>query len=263
MPAPLVLPVPSPPAPSTTQGSTFKGTQCRKTRNAEDKRKGKKKERKKRKQQTQNNHKQGNPSPEGAGQTRRAARTATGKGEAHQNAPGRPACLTRPGKHAQAHTHATRAWRPLTRKGRFPCPHETALVHRLRPPSKDGRYGTPDKSVIGSTKAHHRSARSPRPTPEELARDNPIAGPRTGTTRSEPTAPASAAAMSRHKEPGSRPASTCPAQPPSKSGGASPQGWEKQHCVGKVERSTESDRTGEDAAHQRRATRHAREARRR
>ena len=76
--------------------------------------------------------------------------------------------------------------------------------------------------MTGSTHANHRSARSPRATPEGPARDNPIAGPRTCTTRSEPRAPASAGASGRHKEPGSRLASTCPAQPPSKSGGASP-----------------------------------------
>ena len=49
--------------------------------------------------------------------------------------------------------------------------------------------------------------------------------PRTGTTRSEPSTPAAAGAKGRHNEPGSRPASTCPAQPPSKTGGA-------QHPVG-------------------------------
>ena len=38
----------------------------------------------------------------------------------------------------------------------------------------------------------HRSAHSPRPTPEGPARDNPIAGPRAGTTRSEPSASATA-----------------------------------------------------------------------
>ena len=52
------------------------------------------------------------------------------------------------------------------------------------------------------------------------ARDNPTAGPRTGTTRSEPSAPAAAGASGRHHEPGSRPASTCPVQPPSKTGRA-------------------------------------------
>ena len=104
---------------------------------------------------------------------------------------GRPA---RPGQkeQAHAHTHGTRAWRSPTRKGRCWRPHETAPMHRPSPPSNDGRYGKPDASVTNSTHANHRSASSPRPTPERPARDNPIAGPRTGTTRSEPSAPASA-----------------------------------------------------------------------
>ena len=43
--------------------------------------------------------------------------------------------------------------------------------------------------MTGSTHANHRSTRSPRPTLEGPARDNPIAGPRTGTTRSSPAPP--------------------------------------------------------------------------
>ena len=103
--------------------------------------------------------------------------------------------------------------------------------------------------MTGSTHANHRSAGSPRPTPEGPARDYPIAGPRKGTTRSEPSAPASAGASGRHKEPGSRPAFACPAQPPSKAGGASPRGGERHHGDGKADRSTESDQTGRGAAH--------------
>ena len=124
------------------------------------------------------------------------------------------------------------------------------------------RYGKTDASVTRSTHANHRSARSPRPTPEGPARDNPIAGPRTGTTRSEPSVPASAGASGMHNEPGSRPASACPAQPPSKAEGASPRVGERHHGVGKADRSTESklDRTRRGAP--RGATRHAREARR-
>ena len=116
-------------------------------------------------------------------------------------------------------------------------------------PSNDGRYGKPDASVTGSTHANHRSARSPRPTPEGPARDNTIAGPRTSMTRSEPSAPASAGASGRHNEPGSQPASVCPTQAPSKAGGASPRGGERHHGVTKADRSTASDRTGRGAAH--------------
>ena len=103
--------------------------------------------------------------------------------------------------------------------------------------------------MTGSTHAHHHSASSPRPTKEGPARDNPIAGPRTGTTRSEPSAPALVGVSGRHDEPGSRPASACPAQPPSKAGGASPRGEERHHGVGKAKGSTESDQTGRGAAH--------------
>ena len=161
---------------------------------------------------------------------------------------GRP---TRPGQEEQAHahTHRTRAWHPPTLKGRCRRPHKTALVHQPSPPSNNRRYGKPDVSVTGSTHANHRSARSPRPTPEGPARDNPIAGPRAGTTRSEPSAPASAGASGRHIEPGSLPASACPAQSPSKAGGAGPQAGERHHGVGKADRSTRSDRTGQGAAH--------------
>ena len=103
--------------------------------------------------------------------------------------------------------------------------------------------------MTGSTHANHRSARSPRPTREGPAKDNPIAGPRMGTTRSETSTPASAGASGRHKEPGSRPASAFPAQPPSKAEGASPRGGERHHGDGKADRSIESDRPGRGAAH--------------
>ena len=161
---------------------------------------------------------------------------------------GRPA---RPGQEEQAHAHTrgTRAWRPPTRKGRCRRPHETAPVHRPSPPLNDARSGKPDASVTGSTHANHRSARSPRPTLEGPARDNPIAGPRAGTTRSEPSAPALAGASGRHKEPGSRPASACPVQPLSKAEGASPRVGERHHGDGKADRSTESDRTRRGAAY--------------
>ena len=106
--------------------------------------------------------------------------------------------------------------------------------------------------MTGSTHAEHRSARSPRPTPQGPARDSPVAGPRTGTMRSEPSAPASAGAGDRHNEPGSRPASACPTQPPSKAGGASPRVRERHHGDGEADPSTESNPTGRGATHQRR-----------
>ena len=51
------------------------------------------------------NEKHGNPSQEGAEQTKNAPGPATGKGEAHQNAPRRPTCLTRP-EGARTRTYA-------------------------------------------------------------------------------------------------------------------------------------------------------------
>ena len=190
----------------------------------------------------------GNPSPEGAKQSRKPKRPKEKVRRTRTRPGGRPA---RPGQKEQAHphTHGTRAWRPPTRKGRCRRPHETAPVHRPSPPWNDGRSGKPDASVTGSTHANHRSARSPRPTQERPARDNPIAGPRTGTTRSEPSAPASAGASGRHKKPGSRPASACPAQPPGKAGGASPRGEERHHGDGEAGQSTGSDRTRRGVAH--------------
>ena len=158
--------------------------------------------------------------------------------------------LAKPYQDKRAHedTHGTRAWRPWTQKGRCWRPHETAPVHRPSPLSNDGRYGKADASVTGCTHANQRSARSPRETPKGPARDNLIAGPPTGTTRSEPSTLASARASGRHNEPGSQPAAACPAQPPSKSGSKSPRGGKRHHGVRKADRSTESNWTRTGAA---------------
>ena len=69
------------------------------------------------------------------------------------------------------------------------------------------------------------------------------------TTQRAPSTPASAGASGRHHEPGPRPASTCPAQTPSRSGDESPRGGGRHHGIGKADRSTKSDRTGRGAAH--------------
>ena len=89
-----------------------------------------------------------------------------------------------------------------------------------------------------------------KPKPEGPTRDKPIVGPRTGTTRSEPSAHATAGVSSRQHEPGFWPASTCPAQPPSKAGGRAPGLGEGTTEKGKADQSTESDRTGRGEAHQ-------------
>ena len=189
----------------------------------------------------------GNTSREGAEQSRKTKRPEEKVRRTKTRPGGQPA---RPDQEGRAHAHpdGTRAWRPSTRKGRCRRQHETAPVHQPSPPSKDGRYGKLDASVTGSTHSNHRSARSPRPTPEGPARDNPIAGPRTGTARSEPSAPASLGASGRHNDLSSRPASACPAQLPSKYWGESPGDGERHHGVGKADWSTESDRTGRGAA---------------
>ena len=147
----------------------------------------------------------------GGGQAKREDKTAKGKvRRTKTRLGGRPVHSGQEGRE-HADRHGTRAWRPPTRKGRCWRPHKKAPVHWPSPPSNDGRYGKPDASVTGSTNAKHRSASSPRRTPEGPARDNPIAGPQTGTTQSESSAAASAGASGRHNEPGSRPASACPA----------------------------------------------------
>ena len=244
------------PAKQTTQSPKAQGTRGRQPGKARDRGgtrqkrtdKPKKKTKKKRARQKQKDQNRGYPRPEEAQQGRRTKQPQENVRRIKTRPGGRPA---RPGQgeHAHVHTHGTRAWRPPTRKGRCRRRHETAPVHWPSPPSNDGRYGKPDASVTGSTHANRRRARSPRPAPEGPARDNPIAGPRTGTTRSEPSVPASAGASVRHNEPGLRQASACPAQPSSKAGGAGPRGGERHHGVGKADQSTESDRTGRGAAH--------------
>ena len=102
--------------------------------------------------------------------------------------------------------------------------------------------------------------RQPPQRTEGPARDNPIAGPQTGTMRREPSAPALAGASGWHHELGSRPASTCPAQPPSKTGGDSPLDGGRHHGDGKADLSSERNRTGRGAAHQPGAIRQARRA---
>ena len=160
---------------------------------------------------------------------------------------GRPA---RPGQEEQAHTNTcgTRAWRPPTRKVRFRRPHETAPVHRPSPPSNDGRSGKPDASVTGSTHANHRSARSPRPMPEGPARDNPIAGPRTGTTRSEPSASSRRGPAAGTKSPVLGRPPRAPRSRPVKPGAQAPGVGKGTTATGKPT-GAPSHRTGRGAAH--------------
>ena len=244
------------PTKQTTHSAKAQGTRGRKPKKARDKGGARKTGTGKRKKKEANrggggqtkDQERGNPSLEGAEQSRKTKRPEEKVRRTKTRPGGRPA---RPGEkgRAHAHTHGTRAWRPPTRKGRCRRPHKTALMHRPSPMWNDGQYGKPDTSVTGSTHSNHHSARSPRPTPEGPTRNNPIAGPRTGTTRSESSAPASAGASGRQNEPGSRSVYACPAQPPSKSAGASPRGGKRHHGVWKANWSTESDRTGRGGAH--------------
>ena len=238
------------PTEQTTQSAKAQGTRGRKPKKARDKggaRKKKKKRNGKKKQSKRGDGRktkdqdQGKPSLEGAKQSRKTKQPKEKVRRTRTRPAGRPA---RPGQdgRAHAHTHRTRAWRPPTCKGRCWRPQETAPVHRPIPLSNDRLYGKLDASVTGSTHANHRSARSPRPTPEGPARDNPIAGPRTGTTRSEPRVPASAGASSRHNEPGSRPASACPGSRPVKPGAQAPGVGKGTRAYGKPTRAPRATR---------------------
>ena len=215
------------------------------------------------KKKTNNNHKQGNPSPEGAEQAKSEPRTAIGKVRRTRTRPGgRPAPPGQAG-HAQAHTRGTRAWRPPTRKGRCRRPHQTAPVHRPSPPLQDGRYRKPDASVTGSTHAKPPQRTQPKTEAGGTRQGQPHRGAPNGYDAERAQRPCLGRGQRQAHEPGSRPASTCPAQPPSKARGDSPRGGGRHHGDGKADRSTESGPTGRGAAHQRGATKHAREARRR
>ena len=177
------------------------------------------------------------------------AKAAKRKGEAHQNAPGRPARPTRPGR-TSTRTHArdpgvassdpqgevsasTRnspgapAESPVERRTVWETGRVSDRVHTRQPPQR-----TQPKTGAGGTR-----------------QGQPHRGAPNGYNAERAQHPASAGASGRHNEPGSRPASACPAQPPSKAGGASPRGGERHHGIGKADRSTESDRTGRGAAH--------------
>ena len=105
------------------------------------------------KERRQENPQAGQPQPGGG----RADEESTKNGQRNmvRRTKTRPGCRhARPSQEStHTHTRDTGAWRPPTRKGRCWRPHETALVHRPSPLSKDGRYGKPDASVTGSTHA--------------------------------------------------------------------------------------------------------------
>ena len=137
----------------------------------------------------------------------------------------------------------------------------TSHMHQPSPPSKDGENRKLDSSVIRSTHAELPQRKQPPTDTGGTRQGQPHRGAKTGTTRSEPSVPASAGASGRHSEPVSQQVSTCPAQPPSKAGGNSCRDGERHHGDGNADQSTGSNWTRRGAAHQRRATSHAREAR--
>ena len=151
---------PRPRAPRAGRDKKPVTVRVRATGEREKKRKGTGKEEKK---------KNARVTPAPRGPSKAEGQNSQRKGEAHQNAPARPA-------QAQAQTRGTRAWRPPTRKGRCWRAQETAPVHQPSPLSEDGRYRKPDASVTGST-----HAKPPQCTqPKTEAGWTPQAQPRCG-----------------------------------------------------------------------------------
>ena len=117
--------------------------------------------------------------------------------------------------------------------------------------------------MTGSTHAKPPQRTQPKTEARGTRQGQPHRGARNRYDAERAQRPCLGRGQRQAHETGSRPGSTCPAQPPSNAGGDSPQGAGRHHGDGKADRSTKSDRTGRGAAHQRGATRHAREARRR
>ena len=153
---------------------------------------------------------------------------------------GRPARLGQ-AEHAHAHMRGTRAWRPPNPKGAVSASTRNSPGAPAESPVE--RWAVRETGRV-SDQVHTRQPpqrTEPKTDAGGTRQGQPHRGAPNGYDRSEPRSPASAGASGRYKEPGSRPASTCPAQPPRKSGGASPRDGERHHGVGKADRSTESD----------------------
>ena len=221
--------------PETKEGKTQGGAE-----------EGRKKREKKGEAKANKRPSKGEPQPRGSSKAKGQSRHR--KGEAHQNAPGRPASPTRP-RRARTRTDA--------RDPGVASSDPQGEVSAYTRDSPDAPIESPvEQRTVRETgrvsdRVHTRKPpqrTQPTPALEGPARDNRIAGPRTGTMRSETSAPVSAGASGRHNEPGSRPASAGPAQPPSKPGAERSRGGERHHGVEKADRSTKSDRTGQGAA---------------
>ena len=171
------------------------------------------------------------------------------KGEAHQNAPGRPARPTRPGQMSTR----TQARDPVVASS---DPQGEVSASTRNSPGAPAQSPVERQTVREtgrvSNRVHTRQPpkrTQPKTNAGRTRQGQPHRGAPKGYDAEEPSAPASAGASGRHNEPGSRQASACPAQPPTKAVGASPRGRERHHGVRKADRSTKSDRTGRGAAH--------------
>ena len=171
------------------------------------------------------------------------------KGEAHQNAPRRPACPTRP-RRVRTRTHTRdQAWRPPIQKGWCGRPHKTAPVHRPSPPSKDGRYVKRDASVTGSA---HGKTTAAHAAQDRRRRDRPGTTPSRGWNGYDAERALRCCLGSGLRQTqGARFSAGLhvPPQPPRRSGGVSPRDQERHHGVGIADWSTESNQTGRGAAH--------------
>ena len=166
------------------------------------------------------------------------------EGEAQQNAPGKPARLTRPGR-TSTRIHARDLGVPSS------DPQGEVSVSTRNSPGAPAESSVEQRTVRetkrGSDRVNTRKppqCTQPNTNTGGTRQGQPDRGAPKGYDTVRAQRPCLGGASGRHKKPGSRPASACPAQPPSKAGGASPRGGERHHGVGKADRSTESDRTG-------------------
>ena len=168
----------------------------------------------KRKKKHSNNHKQDNRSPEGAEQTNSASRPATRKGEAHQNAPRRPARATQPrGARTQTRERdpgvasynrqgaVSASWRnspsapaecPVGRQAVPETGHHTTAAHA----AEDRRRRNPPAATSSRGPRRVQRGASPAPLPWQLpaARTNSLVpGQPPPAPRSSPVNPGSQA----------------------------------------------------------------------
>ena len=206
--------------------------------------------------------KRGQPSPEGAAQPKTATRAATGKVRSTRTRPGRRPARPRQDKHAQAHVHRTRAWRPRTRK-------KGVGVRK----KQSGCTGRGPRRMADGTGNRTRQRPGPHAPPPQRTKPKTSWRDPPGTTRSRgPKAvrrgarPGREKLAGRQQEPGSRPASTCPAQPQTQSPGEPRITCMARNPAVMAQRRRhnrlvhESKQTGSGGAQRGGATRHARQA---